>query len=812
MRKVFTFFMLCISVTILSAQTSSLKGQIKDSEGNPIVFANVALFNASDSTLEKVEASDESGLFQLKGLKAANYFIEISYVGLPDLSKTGINVLENEILDLGILTFAPAAVELAQATVTATRTMVEVKPDRTVFNVEGTINSVGSDAITLLRKAPAVTVDNNNNISVLGRTGVLLYVDGKRLPLTGEDLTSYLESLQADQIDRIDIITNPGARYEAEGNAGIIDIRLKKDKNLGANGSMTATYSQGVYSQSNISASGNFRNKAFNTFVQVGANDNTNFFDMRFRNFQNGLFLNETNDSRNENQGYNFRIGTDFFLHKNHTIGFLVSGREFGGDSRSLNRIQIARIDNPSQIDSVLVGRNDNDFNRKQNTYNINYRFDNKKGRSINIDLDYGKYRNASQRFQPNLYFDATETTLQTSVINAFDTPTDIDIYTAKFDFEQNLWGGKLSLGSKLSRVVSDNTFLFFDVINESEQLNNNFSNRFEYDENVYAGYINFARKLGKKWNFSAGLRAEQTDAMGDLQAFIPELQEPPVELNYLSWFPSAGLTWQVAPQHTLALNYGRRINRPDYNVLNPFNNRLSELSFEKGNPFLRPEIVNNIELGYTLAYRYNFKFAYSRTTDQITRLIAPDDMDPRAGFITWENLAEQTVLSFNLSAPVQVTKIWNAYTNFSASRLDNQANYGEGAVVDVQAFTYSIYQQHTIDLPGGFKGEVSGYFSGPGVWGGVFEYESNWSLNLGLQKKFFQDKLNVRVSVNDIFYESGFDGFSEFNGLFSEGSGRWDSRRGAISLSYKFGNQNVKSRNRKTGIEDEAKRVGSGG
>jgi hypothetical protein len=357
--------------------------------------------------------------------------------------------------------------------------------------------------------------------------------------------------------------------------------------------------------------------------------------------------------------------------------------------------------------------------------------------------------------------------------------------------------------------VISDNTFLFYDEPNGSPIRNNRRSNRFKYDEKVYAGYMNYARDLGKKWKFSAGLRAEQTDASGDLQAFLPELEEPPVLFNYLSWFPNAGLTWDLAPKHSLALNGGRRINRPDYNVLNPFNNQISQLSYEKGNPFLRPEIVNNLELGYTLAYRYNFKLGYSRTTNQITRLIGTDSEDPRAGFITWANLADQTVFSFSASVPVQLFKWWNAYFNASASHLDNQADYGNGAVVDVQAFSYNVYQQHTFDLPLGLKGEVSGYYSGPGIWGGVFVYESSWGLNLGLQRKFLQERLNVRLSAEDLFYETGWDGYSNFNGLLATGGGRWDSRRISLSLGYRFGNDNVKSRKRSTGIETEAGRVG---
>ncbi|MFT6148398.1 MAG: outer membrane receptor protein involved in Fe transport [Saprospiraceae bacterium] len=320
---------------------------------------------------------------------------------------------------------------------------------------------------------------------------------------------------------------------------------------------------------------------------------------------------------------------------------------------------------------------------------------------------------------------------------------------------------------------------------------------------------MNYNRKLSKKISISAGVRAEQTDAVGDLQAFLPELAEEPVLLNYIQFFPSAGLSWQIKPMHSLNFNYGRRINRPDYNVLNPFNYRLSELSSRRGNPRLNPEIVNNFEIGYTMKYRYNFKIAYSKTLDQITRLIAPNTDDLRASFITWANLAEQEIFSANISAPVDITDFWNTYVNVSASYIDNQATYPDGGIVDVQAFTYSFYIQNTFNLPAKIKGEISGYFSGPGVWGGVFKYESNWSLNLGLQRKFLEDKLNVRLSANDIFYQSGWDGQSEFNGLVAIGSGRYDSRRVSISVGYNFGNQNVKSRKRKTGLEDEAGRVG---
>ena len=455
----------------------------------------------------------------------------------------------------------------------------------------------------------------------------------------------------------------------------------------------------------------------------------------------------------------------------------------------------------------MLLADNSSLQNRFGSTYNINYAFGNKKS-SFNFDIDYGRYRNVSDYIQPNRYYDATRTVLLSEVLTEYDTPVDIDIYTAKIDYEIELAGGKLGLGSKISKVDTDNTFLFYNIIEGQRVQNNTRSNEFFYDENVYAGYLNYQRSINKKLKFSAGLRVEFTDITGDLKTFSIASPSDPVDLEYTNFFPSAGLTYNLTDKNTLSLNYGRRINRPDYNFLNPFTFQYSELSFLKGNENLQPEIVNNIELGYTLNFRYNFKLSYSKINDQITRLVQPDDEDPRANLITWENLAEQTIYGLNISAPIGITKWWNSYINFSGGYLNNQADYGDGAIVDLQAFTYSIFNQNTFILPKGFTGEISVWIGGPGIWGGVFEYDTRYSIDLGLQKKFFKDLMNVKLSASDITYQTGWSGTSNFAGLTGERRGVWDSRKVALSISYNFGNLNVKSRQRSTGIEGESKRV----
>jgi iron complex outermembrane recepter protein len=295
------------------AQMGSISGELKDAESGAVPYANVALYQAADSTMLKVEVSKDDGTFKLSGIKAGNYFIVASFMGMEDVRKEGINLAAGADMNIGSLMMGASAVALEAATVVVERPLVEVKPDRTVFNVEGTVNNTGDDAFNLMRKAPGVTVDNNENINVLGRAGVMVYVDGKRLPLSGQDLASYLKNLPSDQIDRIDIITNPGAKYDAEGNAGIIDIRLKKDKSQGANGTIRVTGTQGRKQRGNANLTGNFRGKKVNVFGTLGAGKGEGFNDIRFKNWQNDLYLEETNLIGNTWENLNYRLGSDFY-------------------------------------------------------------------------------------------------------------------------------------------------------------------------------------------------------------------------------------------------------------------------------------------------------------------------------------------------------------------------------------------------------------------------------------------------------------------------------------------------------------------
>ncbi|WP_116106587.1 TonB-dependent receptor [Lewinella sp. IMCC34191] len=788
-----------------------ISGTVHDADGTAVSFANVALYLSLDSSLVKVETTDDGGSFLLLNLPQGEYDLVISYVGTPDLRQAGMQLRNN--LELGTLAMARPGVDLTGATVTARRALVEVKPDRTIFNVQGTINAAGNDGLELLRKAPGVSIDQSNNISVLSRSGVLVYVDGRRVPLQGGDLTNYLRNLTAEQIERIDIITSPGARYEAQGNAGIIDIRLKKAEDEGANGSMSASASQGRYARYAVNAGGNYRSSRFNLFGNLSYGYNQNFSQSNFTSRQRSFLLVDDLYSVPILRTPGVRAGVDVYLAERHTLGVLFTGQYEDGRRVVRNSTDIydeeklRRMANANS-DSILRAQVFDDGNHNQNTFNLNYNFAIGSGHNLNVDLDYGRFVHDNDIDQPNRYFTPDGDLLSISD-NSFETPIEIDIQTARLDYDFPAGKGAASAGLKYSGVETTNAFVYYQGLQGDRELIAERSNRFRYDENVLAGYLSYSGSLSESVSFSTGLRVELTDAEGYLTPFADgQMENPSVDYNYVSFFPNAGLSYATPGGNTLNLRYGRRINRPDYSSLNPFRVQLNELSYRRGNPFLQPEKVNNVELGYVLGGRYNFKLAYSLTDDQVAQLFSPDDSIALAGFETYDNLARQTVISFTASAPVQITDWWSTYLNGTAGYISNEADYGSDGEVDIKLFNYRFYNQNTFTLPAGFTAEVTGQYIGPGVGGGIFVYDGFGILNLGLQRQFFSNALVAKLTVSDVLYGYAIDGESNFNGLYAQGRVAQDTRRVGLSLSYNFGNQKVKSRRRDTGLDEAAGRV----
>ncbi|MEL7118498.1 MAG: TonB-dependent receptor, partial [Bacteroidota bacterium] len=418
-------------ITNAVAQSSNaiIKGSVLDPEEMAVSFANVILLTTADSSIVKVEYTNDDGSFAIPGIEAGTYWLKVSFVGLDTYTSDVFDITEGQNFTVPTIELESNANDLQEVTVTAERPLLELKPNKMVLNVEGSINAQGSNGLELLRKSPGVVVDNNDNITMLGRSGVQIYIDGKPSPLGGADLAAFLRSVQSTEIESIEIITNPSAKYDAAGNAGIINIKMKRDKNLGANANITTGYSQGEFSQYNATVSGNYRDKKMNTFGSVSWSDGRNYNAMNIFRRQSGLEFDGKGRGNQEWENYNLRLGADFFLSKKSTVGFLATG--FLNDFTSIEntRTPISMVGS-NTIDSVLVASNQSASNRNNYNLNLNYKFDAGNGKTLNIDADYGAFRNDMQQFQPNFYFNSDESSILFERINSFDTPTDIDIYT----------------------------------------------------------------------------------------------------------------------------------------------------------------------------------------------------------------------------------------------------------------------------------------------------------------------------------------------------------------------------------------------
>ncbi len=300
----------------------------------------------------------------------------------------------------------------------------------------------------------------------------------------------------------------------------------------------------------------------------------------------------------------------------------------------------------------------------------------------------------------------------------------------------------------------------------------------------------------------------EQTDSKGELTSLKPQNDET-VKQDYVDFFPSGGITYQMNPKHSIRLTYSRRIDRPNYRDLNPFEYKLDELTFQKGNPSLRPQYSNSYQLGHTFNYTLNTSLTYTRTTDLMSEIT--DTASMRAAFITTKNIAQQDVYSITISYPFALSKAWNVFANTSVSNTHNQADFGDGKIVDIRATTFNFYMQHSFTLPKEFTFEISGWYNSPGIWGGNFATSEMWSIDAGLQKKLWKNRGNIKLGVADIFKSMGWSGRNNFGALAIRANGGWESRQVKLNLTYLLGNSQVKgNRNRSTGLEDESKRAGS--
>ncbi|TAF96741.1 MAG: TonB-dependent receptor [Cytophagia bacterium] len=781
----------------------NVAGSALETTQKPLPFATVLLLKATDSTLVKGAVTTEQGRYELENVPFGRYVVAVTAVGYQKTFGTPFN-LATPSLQLPDLTVSAVTQTLAEVKVVAQKPFIEQQIDRTVLNVENSAVAAGSTALEVLEKAPGVTVDQQNDrLVVKGKQGVIVQMDGKQTFLSTQELMNLLRNTPADNIEKVEIITNPSAKYDAAGNSGIINIKTKKNKNLGTNGTATLGTGYGRYEKANASINLNHRVSKMNVFGNYSYFQNRGFNEQEiYRNilFEGRTTIFDQNGSNiNRNNGHSFKTGIDWFLNKKNTVGVLVSGFNNHFDGSSLSNTLIT-----APTDQTRLSTTNAPSNKFQNiTANLNYKYEMGNGRELTADADYSSFGGQSGNYLDSRFTNLQgQLTLIDLVRNTM--PSTIGIWAGKIDYVHPLKKGKIETGWKSSWVNTDND-MKFEVNTDTQsqwRTDPTRTNRFKYDENINALYLNYATALGKKTQLQTGLRLENTHSVGNSVTL-----NSVTDRNYTNLFPSVFVSQTLDTNNVLNLSYSRRIDRPSYQDLNPFEFFLDPFTFQRGNPFLRPQFTNSFTLTHVFKSAITTTLSYARTTDLIQEQ-APDQIaSENKTFVTSVNMDKFDNYSLNVSFPVTIAKWWTMQNNLTVFHNRYQTRYRTG-VFDLSVTAYNLYSSNNFKLSKTLTAEVSAFYNSAGLFG-FFRNDPMGAINLGVQKSWLGGKLRGRFNFQDPFWLNQFRGSTEFQDLNFSVRSRWESRVARVSLTYRFGNQNVKAaRQRQTSTDDLRDRV----
>ncbi|WP_207421276.1 TonB-dependent receptor [Desertivirga brevis] len=805
---IITITLLLITFKSFGQITYSISGKVVNEQNVPLDYISVSLLNKKDSSLVKTILSDEQGGYRFAPSAQGSYLIMANSVGLAKTYSSPVTIdSAQKSIVIPALVLVKESKTLKAVTITAQKPFIERKADRLVVNVEASPSSAGNTALEVLQKSPGVSIDKDDNISMNGKNSVLIMIDGKPTYMSSADVANMLRSMQSNQIETIELITNPSAKYDAAGNAGIINIKTKRNKNLGFNGTFNAGTGYGKTSKYNTGTNLNFRKNKINVFGNYNYSNNGNisrFNLIRVVEESNEVtHFNQNNgwDGRRSNNSY--KAGIDFFATKKTTLGLMINGYDNSVDEDAISGTDISFI-SPSSVfkpaESINVnGRNNQRYTNSAFNFNAKTTIDTN-GREITFDADYSTYKGKLDEFRDNFYSRTNATSRPVKSIHNL-APADINIVSAKIDythpFSKTL---RLEAGLKSSYVRTDNNFRFDTLQNNIWITDRGRSNHFIYDENINAAYFNLNKQF-KKTTVQIGLRAEQTYSKGNSIT-----QDSVIERDYLNYFPSASISQKLGKDHQVGLSFSRRIDRPNYNNLNPFIYILDDYTYEQGNPYLRPQFTNSTDLSYTFKSVYTLTLNYSRTNNVIAQITEQDDKT-KITLAQERNLSSQTVYSVNFFTPIQVAKWWKINNNTQVFNMGFKSAL-LGSQLDVNQTVFQINSDNQFTINKKTSADLSFWYMSPLRYS-IFEINNTPAFNVGLKRSFNKDKMSLRANVNDIFNMRENRGKTNYANMNLNFSNKWESRVFNLSLSYKFGNSNIKpERNRNTGLDAEANRM----
>ncbi|WP_052496087.1 TonB-dependent receptor domain-containing protein [Pedobacter lusitanus] len=799
----FIFLLYLFPANLYAQQTAKINGTVQDHK-QTLPAATILLYTAQDSSLVSTAMTDQDGKFSITAAPA-RYYIVSSSIGYNKVKTAPFQLSAVSDYEVPSITLKENSKNLNQVNITAAKPVLERKADKLIFNVDASPSAAGLTALELLKKAPGVNVDYNENISLSGKSNVLVTIDGKQTYLSSTEIVNLLKSMQSNQIESVEIINNPGSRYDANSTGGIINIKTKKSKTEGFNGNLAlgAGFNKKLVSNNSINL--NYRKKDFNLFGSYGYNRNERLQTLlinRVTPGQNPLYFKQKSIDTSLYSAHDFKIGTDFFLSTKHTIGFLVKGNVSNSDKKSLTNVNIGK--SFEVADSILKTPSTNVSNRKNFSYNINYKgILDTAGQEISVDADYSTFDATNNDNYFNRFYLPNGNFFKDGQVYRNFAPSNIDIKAIKADYTLPINKQfKLDAGVKYASVKSDNNYIYENDINGSWVFDNTKSNRFLYDEKVSAAYATLNVTLGKT-SIQGGLRAEHTNSAGN-SITTNQL----TERKYTNLFPSLFLSQNFDADNILNFSYSRKINRPNYQNLNPFIFFLDQYTYNQGNPNLKPEYSTNLETSYLYKQKYSVSLAYTHTSDVITQVLLQNEAK-KSMYQTILNLASDDVISLTLNFPVTISKWWNMNNNVLGYFKQIKAPNLNGADLNSKQFSGNIYSQNNFTINELFSADAGFMFSTPQI-DGAFKVKSMYNADAGLRYNFPDKTGNLKLGVSDIFHSQKARIYSTLAGntYNLEQFGNTTSVR--LTFTYRFGKMTVKSaRNRSTGLDDEQKRLG---
>lgn len=815
MKQIFAVLAIFLGAFVSQAQTVKTKitGSVVDGNQKTIESATIALLKWKDSSTVKFSIAGKDGKFVFENISNGHYLVMVSAIGHQKSYSEQFEVSEaSQIIQLKTIELIPEAKSLNNITITAKKPFIEQKIDKMVINVESSITSAGSSALDVLEKSPGVTVDKDGNISLKGKQSVLVMMDGKPAYLSGADLVNYLRSLPSSAIDQIEIMTNPSAKYDASGNSGIINIKSKKNKQIGFNGSATVNYQQGKYWRSNNSLNLNYRAGKMNLFANVSANKGANLQTLDIlRKFRNSttqdieaIFQQQT-PMRNQNQFGNIKIGADYFVTKKTTLGMVASGFLNPGTFNSKSTSYLKDASNIA--DSIVYAESRQKENWKNGSVNLNLRhqFDST-GKELTFDLDYITYRQAQTQNFSNSTYNPDWTPKHSEVLRG-DLPVNVDIYSAKADYTQPIGkDAKLETGIKSSYVNTNNHANYFTETSNGELADYSKTNNFLYKENINAAYVS-VNKQYKKLGMQLGLRYENTSYFGK-QYGNPTRRDSSFKRMYGNLFPTVFMSYAANKNNQFAFSSGRRIDRPSYQDLNPFLFFLDEFTYQAGNPFIKPQFTNNFEISHTYKSFLTTTINYSRTKDFMNETFEQaQNANGTKGYATivrQGNIGSRNAAGISVSAQVPVTKWWNAslYTNYNYNKFQGRLN-GNGEYINIAASNVLFNMNNQFKFNKGWSAELNGFYRTKGVEGQII-IQPLGQVSAGIARQVLKNKGTLKLNVRDIFYTNKATGDINFENTLAHFVQTRDSRVASLSFTYRFGKPIKDARQRKSGGADE--------